>query len=623
MLVIVVSYHPLAHTQNYIRMTDASGINTDAYQAALQKAADSLVAVFPKEFKSQFKVYDFGFYLHNESYSGGYPEAFAQAIADVSAKSPYYLLFGKQTDHSGVYTKFWVDLKLPTTDSLSCLPEELMGFLGNQVLNVTNTFYSGESSDSFAIAEIKGMEWLKGFVKNKIVCCSAPENGEYYCGDCPLEDDLITYLQTMGFEILDVTDMVMTDTSYVSVSGIVHHHGNITVSIPNRNYKDVSINNIIDSLTESVIDSLPYMKVHIYNYEDDCMSVLAMIGGSKNNALFQKTLNSTEDESDDKFAELEVIAFKMSGLFGDKLAIRYVTNVDAFGEKTLANLCTGYGPNILEPGVYHSVFCFDLSSAQDISSNLNSFLKAHVYHGNSTAPDATFVEPFHNVPVVLQKLNTNNFFIKWLYNEPDYWKNTVNRTIYKISTRANSEKYKNDNNKFKWKWNRLYVKNSALQPFPGVGSYLHPYISPLFDILNVNKNILISYEDGDYLLGGSDKSTLKQARGWTNKVYSRGIVYIDKVYKGKPFLPDPYTQSTYKYQWGQVSVFLHETLTHIHYTSNWETNLTSLKGGPTYYMQQHFLFKASKQDHPANPKMYWPASEKDRLQDLINSIDYE
>ena len=55
-LLIVVSYYPLAHTQNYIKVTDASGINTDAYQADLQAAADQLVSVFPKEFKSDFKV---------------------------------------------------------------------------------------------------------------------------------------------------------------------------------------------------------------------------------------------------------------------------------------------------------------------------------------------------------------------------------------------------------------------------------------------------------------------------------------------------------------------------------------------------------------------------------------
>ena len=60
-------------------------------------------------------MYDFGFYLHNETRQGGYPEAFQWAVDTVQTLSRYYLLFGKQTDQSGVYTRFWVDSKLPET----------------------------------------------------------------------------------------------------------------------------------------------------------------------------------------------------------------------------------------------------------------------------------------------------------------------------------------------------------------------------------------------------------------------------------------------------------------------------------------------------------------------------
>ncbi len=132
-----------------------------------------------KEFKSDFKVYDFGFYLHDESYSGGYPEAFAQAIADVSAKSPYYLLFGKQTDHSGGYTKFWVDLKLPTTGELSCLPEVRLSFIGHEVEGEAEKEYDllNRQTKECYIAEIKAMKWLQGYIDNKISCCGNVEDG--------------------------------------------------------------------------------------------------------------------------------------------------------------------------------------------------------------------------------------------------------------------------------------------------------------------------------------------------------------------------------------------------------------------------------------------------------------
>ena len=95
---------------SYIRLADASGFDTDPYQEQLERAADSLVAALPEEFRADFKVFDFGFYLHNETFEGGYPEAFDLAIQEAASQSTYYLLFGKQSDQRGIYTKFWVDI---------------------------------------------------------------------------------------------------------------------------------------------------------------------------------------------------------------------------------------------------------------------------------------------------------------------------------------------------------------------------------------------------------------------------------------------------------------------------------------------------------------------------------
>ncbi len=88
----------------YTRLTDASGVNTDTYQPILESAACSLRAVFPTEFQQSFKVYDVGFYLHH-TVTTGYPQIFEIIKNDVAAQSPYYLLFGKQTDRNGIYTK--------------------------------------------------------------------------------------------------------------------------------------------------------------------------------------------------------------------------------------------------------------------------------------------------------------------------------------------------------------------------------------------------------------------------------------------------------------------------------------------------------------------------------------
>jgi hypothetical protein len=47
----------------------ASGFNTDPYQADLEAAACALRAVLPDSFQNNFKVSDFRFYLHQETFS--------------------------------------------------------------------------------------------------------------------------------------------------------------------------------------------------------------------------------------------------------------------------------------------------------------------------------------------------------------------------------------------------------------------------------------------------------------------------------------------------------------------------------------------------------------------------
>jgi len=106
----------------YVQLEDASGYTPTSEQLAeLEAAACALIDSFPAEFRDSFRVYDFGFYLHQEVTEGGYPEPFAKKILEVQDSSPYYLMFGKQTDRSGVYTRFWVEVKLPNSGIFSCL----------------------------------------------------------------------------------------------------------------------------------------------------------------------------------------------------------------------------------------------------------------------------------------------------------------------------------------------------------------------------------------------------------------------------------------------------------------------------------------------------------------------
>ena len=110
-----------ADAQNYyIRLTDASGINTDPYQVELEAAAKDLVLAMPKEVQDSFKVFDLGSYLLQEKTDSTYLGFFNLAKKKAASLSKYYLLIGKKSSTEGVFTDFEVDLVLPTTGRYVC-----------------------------------------------------------------------------------------------------------------------------------------------------------------------------------------------------------------------------------------------------------------------------------------------------------------------------------------------------------------------------------------------------------------------------------------------------------------------------------------------------------------------
>lgn len=167
----------MVHAQScYERLFDASGVDTAPYQQALEDSACALRAVFPAEFQGLFKVYDVGFYLHN-TVTSGYPQVFETAKDTVASKSPYYLLFGKQTDQNGIYTRFWVDLKLPTTGKFGCIDlvsPTLRADIKRKIEYVTSETYKndGKAYYLYAHAEMEAMAALKKIVTDYVNCCN-------------------------------------------------------------------------------------------------------------------------------------------------------------------------------------------------------------------------------------------------------------------------------------------------------------------------------------------------------------------------------------------------------------------------------------------------------------------
>jgi hypothetical protein len=164
-----------AQAQDYYIQKDDAGLNTAPYQDSLEQHAKDLVFAIPEgPLRDAFRVYGFGFYQHSEV-TDGYPAAFEKMRTQIASETPYYLIFGKQTDKSGVYTRFWVDVKLPETGIFTCLTPTYRTLINERIRVAIEGKYTqiGRSSFQYSEAVIAGMNELKTVIINinNGICC--------------------------------------------------------------------------------------------------------------------------------------------------------------------------------------------------------------------------------------------------------------------------------------------------------------------------------------------------------------------------------------------------------------------------------------------------------------------
>lgn len=196
----------------YLRMQDGSGINTDQYQAGLNTKACQLRDSFPNENqRPDFKVFDFGFYLLHDV-TQGLPAVFQSQKQEIALTSPYYLLFGKQNDKNGIYSKIWVDVHLPNNGYFECMdnisPDYREAFrlklelIANKALAENGGSYVG-----YAAAEKQTMDSLMAYFGEVKQCCipSSP-NRSGGCGECmfsatQLKETIRSTLETSPYQL--------------------------------------------------------------------------------------------------------------------------------------------------------------------------------------------------------------------------------------------------------------------------------------------------------------------------------------------------------------------------------------------------------------------------------------
>ncbi len=281
----------------YIRLSDPSGLNTDSCQVRLNTAACQLVESFPAAFQDSFKVYDFGFYLHNEVMEGGYPALFTEKVAEIAGMSAYYLIFGKQTDSEGVYTRIWVDLKLPETGSFECMEEVERDIIKGQVSRKTKMVYAANNNlyQYYGEAEIACMNLLKRYVTKIKDCCYTELKSES-CSPCVDVETMRGFMEDNGFVSFPVD--ILTHAP-MSSTGVVDEFAQLSFTVDTFS---LDINADIIPFFTKAAEKIPNIKANIYFYEEfgaHCLDIQNLVGGQGNVAAVRRG----SDEAKDGFAE--------------------------------------------------------------------------------------------------------------------------------------------------------------------------------------------------------------------------------------------------------------------------------------------------------------------------------
>jgi hypothetical protein len=197
-------------SQCYERLFETSGFVTEPYQAALNEAACKLIQTMPETFRNNFKVFSCDFYVLQHHFKGfKYPQAFEAARVQAAGRSQYYLLLGRQSDPSGIFTRFWVDVKLPNTGDFSCI-DKLSSTYRNAISAkhqvVANNIHRLNQYNPFKykIAEQGTIDSLRSFILETIECCDPVALRGASCNSCIQKPTIIAFQehpeQLFGFD---------------------------------------------------------------------------------------------------------------------------------------------------------------------------------------------------------------------------------------------------------------------------------------------------------------------------------------------------------------------------------------------------------------------------------------
>ena len=178
----LMAQNPTPPTDLYIKLSDASGIESNAYVPEMNLFVADMVKELPEEFQDgKFKVFELGCYSIQEYTDGGYQEAVTRTIGKDPLKSAENaLLIGKRCK-DGLYTSFEAEFKF--SDKIKqCLgakngswKNDLNAFMV-KTLNEQHKLNKFDASTTH-IAIKESLKLLQAYIKTSLSDCSDYDDG--------------------------------------------------------------------------------------------------------------------------------------------------------------------------------------------------------------------------------------------------------------------------------------------------------------------------------------------------------------------------------------------------------------------------------------------------------------
>ncbi|HZV70545.1 MAG TPA: hypothetical protein VFG10_13415 [Saprospiraceae bacterium] len=241
-------------SQNYKVLEDETGIDIGLSQVDRETESDKIIQSLPSDFRSHFKVFSSGYYIPSKDFHSGMQNNFQRSIDTAEVKSDFYLLIVREVDQNNLIKRFYVDLKLPTTDSLNCLNSNGILLLRTKIESIVSKYINNSNID-FIQAEIEALIYLNAQLEYIVHCCHVNNNN----GQCELKiltnEDILKDLYERGYEGVPI--------EVINGIGIQNIHPNSRATCNIENYSlaqfkigDVTNCNIYENLC-SFIESLP------------------------------------------------------------------------------------------------------------------------------------------------------------------------------------------------------------------------------------------------------------------------------------------------------------------------------------------------------------------------------